>query len=113
MQTSVVDVPAGGRFELQVDGKRVGLATYRRSGSVVSFLHTEIDPRYEGEGFGSALARGALDATRAAGSSVLPFCPFIRGYIRRHPEYVDLVPADQRARFGLDDVAEAAHPPAP
>jgi hypothetical protein len=113
MQTSVVDVPAGGRFEIRVDGERAGLATYRRSGSSVSFLHTEIDPRYEGRGLGSVLARGALDATRESGSSVLPFCPFIRGYIRRHPEYADLVPVDQRARFGLDGAAEVTHPPAP
>ncbi|MEV1200449.1 N-acetyltransferase, partial [Microbispora rosea] len=41
----------------------------------------------------------ALDAARDAGLSVLPFCPFVKRYIERHPDYLDLVPADQRARF--------------
>jgi hypothetical protein len=47
------------------------------------------------------LARNALDATRDAGSPVLPFCPFIRGHIQRHPAYLDLVPAERRAEFHL------------
>ena len=84
-----------------MDGRAAGFAEYQRSGSTVSFTHTEIDPSFEGRGFGSILAGGALDATRQQRSSVLPFCPFIRGYIQRHPDYLDLVPADQRIRFGL------------
>ncbi|RBY76808.1 hypothetical protein DQ238_16215 [Geodermatophilus sp. TF02-6] len=47
------------------------------------------------------LARGVLDATRAAGDSVLPVRPFIRQYVQRHPDCVDLVPADRRAEFEL------------
>jgi len=101
MQTEVVDVPAAGRFEIRVDGRRAGLAAYRRTGSVVSILHTEIDPEFEGKGVGSTLARHTLDAIRAAGGSVLPFCPFFRGYLQRHAEYADLVPAGERDRFGL------------
>jgi predicted GNAT family acetyltransferase len=67
----------------------------------VAFIHTVIEPRFEGRGLGSLLARGALDATREAGFRVLPFCPFIRGYIERHPAYLDLVPAERRAEFTL------------
>jgi predicted GNAT family acetyltransferase len=101
MQTTVVDNPGARRFEILVEGERAGYAAYRRSGATVEFTHTEIDDRFEGQGLGSKLARGALDATREAGSSVLPHCPFIRSYIRRHDEYLDLVPAEQRARFEL------------
>jgi predicted GNAT family acetyltransferase len=101
METRVVDDRAAGRFEILVDGARGGHATYRRTDSTVSLTHTEIDPAYEGKGLGSVLARGALDAIRAEGLSVLPLCPFIRGYIERHPKYVDLVPAQQRERFDL------------
>ncbi len=108
MQTEVVDVAQAGRFEIHVDGRRAGLATYRRSGAELSILHTEIDPDYEGRGLGSTLARQALDMVRAAGGSVLPYCPFFRAYLRRHPEYADLVPAGQRARFGLDAGDEPA-----
>ena len=101
MDTTVVDNPGADRFEITVDGELAGFAAYERDGSTVSFTHTEIEPRFEGKGLGSTLARGALDATRAEGRSALPFCPFIRGYLERHPEYVDLVPADQRSKFGL------------
>lgn len=32
---------------------------------------------------------------------VLPYCPFIRGWIAKHPAYVDMVPESERARFDL------------
>jgi len=97
----VVDNPGAGRFELLVGADVAGYAGYRRTSSATSFTHTVIDPAFEGRGLGSVLARGALDATRAAGRDVLPYCPFIRAYIERHPEYLDLVPADRRADFRL------------
>jgi len=101
METTVADNAAANRFEITMDGRVAGFAAYQRNGSTVSFTHTEVDPSFEGHGLGSALARGALDATRAEGRSVLPFCPFIRAYLERHPDYLDLVPADQRSKFGL------------
>ena len=99
--TRVVDNPATGRFDIIVDGEPAGLAAYRRDGSTIEFTHTEIDRRFEGRGLGSVLVRRALDAARAEGLAVLPYCPFVRGYIQRHREYVDLVPAGERARFDL------------
>src|SRR3954451_8753881 len=95
----VVDNPGAGRFEVLVDGEVAGFAEYRRTTSSVAFTHTVVDPPYECRGLGSVLARGALDAPRYAGSPVLPYCPFIRGYIQRLPAYHDLVPADRRAEF--------------
>jgi predicted GNAT family acetyltransferase len=97
----VVDDPEASRFEVLVDGEVAGFAEYRRTASWVAFTHTVVDPAFEGRGLGSVLARGALDATREAGAPVLPYCPFIRGYIQRHPAYLDLVPADRRAEFEL------------
>ncbi|MGY1591836.1 GNAT family N-acetyltransferase [Geodermatophilus sp. SYSU D00708] len=107
-EPTVVDRPEAGRFEVLVDGAVAGFAEYRRTASSVAFTHTVVDPAFEGRGLGSVLARGALDATRDSGRSVLPFCPFIRGYIRRHPAYLDLVPVERRAQF---DLAPAAAPP--
>jgi predicted GNAT family acetyltransferase len=52
-------------------------------------------------GLGSTLVSGALDEVRSRGESVLPFCPFVRSQIKKHREYVDLVPAHDRAAFGL------------
>lgn len=54
-------------------------------------MHTEVEPRYEGRGVGSALARTALDEARAAGLRVLATCPFFAGWIERHPDYQDLL----------------------
>jgi uncharacterized protein len=97
----IVDNSEAGRFEVLVKDQVAGFAEYRRTDSSVAFTHTVIDPAFEGRGLGSVLARGALDATREAGHPVLPYCPFIRGYIQRHPGYLDLVPADRRAEFAL------------
>jgi predicted GNAT family acetyltransferase len=102
MEPRVVDSPESGRFEILVDGQVAGFAEYQRNGSTVLFVHTEIDPRFEGCGLGSTLARGALGAARDQQSSVLPLCPFIRDYIQRHPDYLDLVPATRRTQFGLE-----------
>jgi uncharacterized protein len=86
---------------IEVDGEPAGFAQYRDRGSSISFVHTEIDDRYEGQGLGGRLISAALDDVRSRGLAVLPFCPFVRGYIERHPDYVDLVPASRRAQFSL------------
>ncbi|MEN5072525.1 GNAT family N-acetyltransferase [Isoptericola cucumis] len=72
------------------DGSSAGGAYYRRSGGVVTFTHTEVDPAYEGRGIGSQLAAGALGHVRDAGETFVPLCPFIKAYAERHPEYADL-----------------------
>jgi predicted GNAT family acetyltransferase len=100
--TTVADNPAKHRFEIVYDGVLAGFADYRDRDDVRSFLHTEIQQALEGRGLASQLIRTALDETRAAGFGVLPFCPFVRSYIHRHPEYAELVPADHRARFDLE-----------
>src|SRR4051812_42325866 len=102
MESRVVDNPAEHRFEIIADGEVAGLVTYQRAGATLSLLHTEIDPRFEGRGLGSVLVRGALDAARAEGAAVLPFCPFVRRYLQRRPEYLNLVPPGQRERFELE-----------
>ena len=106
----VIDDTAASRFEVLVDGGVAGFAEYRRTPSSISFTHTVVDPAFAGRGLGSVLARGALDAARTTGAQVLPFCPFIRGYIERHPAYLDLVPAPRRARFGLPAAPDQLDP---
>ena len=83
----VVEIPEKNRFEIRVDGEVAGHAEYARKGNRVIFTHTEIDPAREGQGLGSKLAAGALDAVRADGHPVVPLCPFVAAYIERHPEY--------------------------
>ena len=101
MQTSVADRPERHRYEIAADGADAGFAAYRLDGGTITFTHTEVDPAYEGKGLGSVLVRHALDDARERGLAVLPSCPFVRAYVARHPDYVPLVPADARARYGL------------
>jgi predicted GNAT family acetyltransferase len=100
---SVVEVannPPESRYEVRVNGELAGFAQYRTQDGRIVFFHTEIDPEYEGEGLGSRLAQVALDDVRGQEKEVLPLCPFIAQYIRRHAEYADLLPASLRKRFG-------------
>jgi len=101
------DNPRLGRFELREDGTLLGFASYSVRDGVMSVPHTEIDARQRGRGLASTLVRDVLDTAGERGLAVLPFCPFVATYIRRHPEYLPLVPAAQRARFGLDTAGPA------
>ncbi len=88
----VTDHRDADRYEIALDGERVGLLAYRLGAGEIAFLHAEIDPAHERQGLGSALARGALDDARARGLAVRPLCPFVVDFIGRHPqEYGDLV----------------------
>lgn len=92
MSTEITDNAERKRYEIRVDGEMAGFADYEPAeGGTVVFTHTEVDPAFEGKGVGSALARGALDDVRAKGAAVIPVCPFIKGWILRHPDYKDLV----------------------
>ena len=99
---SVRDAPAAHRFEVWVGDELAGFATYRLlEGSTYAFDHTEVGPPFEGRGLADVLVTAALDEVRSRGGSVLPYCPYVRAWLERHPAYVDLVPADERDRFGL------------
>lgn len=97
----VIDVPERSRFEVRVDGDVAGYSEYRRRPGLIAFIHTLVDPRFEGRGLGSKLVREALSEARSEDLLVLPFCPFVRAYIARHSEYLDLVPQGMRAKFDL------------
>ncbi|MFG2170850.1 GNAT family N-acetyltransferase [Streptomyces niveus] len=101
MESRVADNPGRSRYEVFDGDELAGFTEYHRYRDEIAFIHTEIDPRFAGRGLGGVLARGALGAARERGLAVLPFCPFIRGWIGKHADYADLVPQEQRARFGL------------
>lgn len=91
MNIDVRDVPERSRYEVTVDGTLAGFADYRDIDGARVFTHTEVFDQYEGQGVGSALIRGALDAVEAAGGRIVPVCPFVEAYVERHPGYADLV----------------------
>ena len=99
---TVLDAPDRSRFEIHLDGRLAGFAQYRiKDPALIVFTHTEIDDAFEGRGLGSTLVRAALDAARTRGLAVRPDCPFVRGYVARHSEYLNLVPEELRPRLGL------------
>jgi predicted GNAT family acetyltransferase len=87
----VVDNPSELRYELWVDDRLAGEIRYTLDEDVVTMVHTEIDPAFEGSGLGQALVGDALDDARASGRRVRPLCPYVAKYIARHPEYADIV----------------------
>lgn len=79
------------RYEAHVAGALAGVAEYMLADELIVFTHTEVDRAYEGRGVGAALARNALDdVRREGGRTVLALCPFIKGWMDRHPDYADL-----------------------
>ncbi len=102
MTPTVTDSPAESRFEIRDDeGTLAGLAEYHLYRGTIALTHTEIKPAFEGQGLAGTLVRHTLDDARSRGRTVEPFCPFVRGYIGKHPEYRDLVREDEWERFGL------------
>lgn len=78
------------RFELEVEG-HVAFSQYHRVGDKLVMLHTEVPPELGGRGIGSALVRGELEAARSRGLKVIARCPFVAAYIKKHPEFADLL----------------------
>ena len=87
---NVRDNKAQHRFEMDAGGE-MAVANYRLAPGVITFTHTEVPAALWGQGIGSRLVRGALEAARADGLKVVPRCSFISAYLRKNPEFNDLV----------------------
>jgi predicted GNAT family acetyltransferase len=87
----IVDHPELSRFAATIGDRLVGVIYYHRSEGAIEHIHTEVADDLEGHGVGSQLARAALEAARDEGLAVTPSCPFVAGYIERHPEFAALV----------------------
>ena len=81
---------AANRYEVEVGGK-TAVAEYRRAGDVVTFTHTKVPRELEGQSIASDLIAGALADVRNQGLKIIPECPYVAGYIERHPDLQDLV----------------------
>lgn len=88
--TAVRDNPVLSRFELDVEGGPA-FANYRRAPGTVIITHTETPRNLRGRGIASELVKGALELIRADGDKVIAGCGFVVDYLRRHPEFSDLV----------------------
>ena len=79
------------QFELMIDGKLSVIAYIMPDENTIVFTHTEVPEELEGRGIASRLAKAALESAKNDGLAVIPLCPFVKGYIQRHPEYQPLV----------------------
>lgn len=78
------------RFEARLGDDRA-VAEYHLKNDVIIFTHTEVPEAMEGRGVAGSLIRTALETARAEHYQVVPLCPFVAAYIKRHREYQDLV----------------------
>ena len=93
----------GSRWVVDAGGGEAGYAAYEREDGALRFTHTVVDPAHEGRGIGSVLVTAAVAHAREQGLQVLPQCSFVRAWLVRHPEHLDLVPAGQRGAYGLPE----------
>jgi predicted GNAT family acetyltransferase len=91
----VQDNAAESRYEVRI-GDEVAVLEYARDPGQITLIHTGVPQALEGHGIAGKLAKTALDAARAQGITVIPRCRYVAAYIRRHPEYLDLVPEAHR-----------------
>ncbi|MET8771702.1 GNAT family N-acetyltransferase [Streptomyces sp. NPDC004658] len=84
-------VDAKNRYEILVDGKRAGLTAYRDRDAQRVFYHTEVDDAFAGQGLASRLVQEALTDVRESGKRIVPVCPYVAKFLKRHEEFADLV----------------------
>jgi predicted GNAT family acetyltransferase len=89
----VTDNPDAHRYEAFVDDELAGYIVYDLQPRLITLLHTEVEPAFEGRGVASRLVSATLEDIRSRDLELRPICAFVRAYIARHPEYGDLVAA--------------------
>jgi len=99
--TQVRDNPDLSRYEILVGDTVAGFTEYAMHGKQIDLIHTEVETKFEGRGLASALIGELLDDIRRRGLQAMPYCPFVRKFVAKHDEYLDLVPTEHRAKFGL------------
>lgn len=97
----VLNNEAEHRFEAKL-GDAVAFTEYRLHDGALILPHTVVPDAFAGKGVGGQLAKAVLGWAREQGLEVVPTCPFIAGYITKHPEWHDLVVPNFRARLGIE-----------
>lgn len=82
---------ASSRYEITTRGEVAGFLDYRQGPGRLDLVHTEIDPKFEGQGLAAQLVQGALDDARASGHRIVPSCSYVARFVERHPDYQDLL----------------------
>ncbi len=101
METQYKDNVEKQRYEAVIENKVVAFAEYRPVANNLMLTHTEVNPDLEGKGVGGELIKFALTDIRSKNLSAIPMCPFVKSYIKRHQEYLDVVNPEHRHIFNL------------
>lgn len=81
---------SNGRFELERDGQ-IAYLEYNLTGKALQLIHTEVPEALRGKGMAAELAQSALEWAREHQIKVDVICPSVAAYLKKHPEYSDLV----------------------
>ena len=90
----VADDPDELRYEIFVEGLLAGHIAYRIEPGILVLVYTDVEPRWANTWVGRRLVEGTLDDIRARGLHAAPLCPFIHSFVKRRPEYADLIVRD-------------------
>ena len=92
----VTDNQAESRFEIRAGGRLAELI-YHRRGDRLALIHTEVPEELEHHGLGGRLVTAAIDRAAREGLTIVPYCPFARDWLERHPDVAGRVTIDWRA----------------
>jgi len=82
--TTVTRNDDASRYEIRVGDTLAGFAKFNRRSGEILFVHTEVDPAFQGKGLASILAAEALADATASGDTIVPYCPYIAKYLKTH-----------------------------
>lgn len=86
----LIDNAAGHRFELKTPNGDAFIE-YRKGRGTVALLHTEVAPELEGKGAATAIVEKTLTFIEASHLKLIPYCPYVVSYLRRHPEWTRIL----------------------
>lgn len=92
---------AQSRYEIHEDGELAGFVDYHEADGTRDLWHTEVFESFAGRGVAAQLVAGALTDLRETGVGLIPTCPYIQSYLRKHPGGLELVPASVRGNYDL------------
>ena len=86
----VVDNELARQFEARVDG-HLAKVEYMIGSDRMFLTHTEVASALEGKGIASALVEKVLNIIDERKMKIVPLCPYVATYLRRHPEWKRLL----------------------
>lgn len=95
MNTEIKDIPLiqnkeMQQFEMHINSS-TALVAYEEKGDKYALIHTEVPEALEGKGIASILVLKVLNFIEAEGRKIIPLCPYVKSYLKKHPEWERIV----------------------